>query len=161
MLTRPVLCVSLVFVTACHSATAPKFSGTCRLWQTANQALENARKTTLIFGDTDCPFTDEQDRLTLPAGTWIIQAQVAWAPNDSGQRGAVLLQNAKTVLAESGARPMLGYVGTLNVLLASVNSDGATFLQVQGTQTSGQVLTTLFGKADRNWVTYLSATRVN
>lgn len=158
---RPLLLALVVSLAACRDSVAPVVSRECQRWQTTPQSIANAEQTTLSFDAAACDFGDDTDRITLPPGRWIVLAQMVYAPSEQGQRGMCLFKNGTTVIAEDGARPMLSGTGTILTTTAVLESDGATFVTVTGTQTSGATLRTMVGKVGPNTLTYIHAMRLD
>ncbi len=162
--TRSTLTTAAVaLVAACSSSTMPATSTfiDCQLTQSTGQAIAPSVQTTLSFDRSSCPDVPPGDRIVLPAGRWLVQAQLTWSPNAAGQRGMVLRVNGSTMPAQAGAPAMGDNHVTIQSVSAVVESDGSAYVEATGSQTSGVAIQTWVNAAGNAPPTYLHATRLN
>lgn len=162
MIARFAVLVCAVSLAACSDTTAPAVERDCLLAQSASQPIATSHQTALAFDASTCSFPITGDRVVLPAGRWLVQAQLTWSPNVNGQRGMCIIVNGTVVPAEAGAPAMQNGIVTIQSLTTVLAANGSDYVQITGTQTSGSQL-----KAARTWgtssvvLTFMHVTRLD
>jgi hypothetical protein len=122
-----------------------------RIYQTVTQSIPSTVYTTinldtLSFGNFGIWNSGVANRLTVPVGydgIWLIEGQVAFAANATGQRRVRLLKNGATSIGEQRMPPITIAASATMVTLASVlKLVAGDYLQIEGYQDTGAGLNT-------------------